>query len=368
MTSLLFKLLVSKFYKVNAGFLLLLFIALFGVMSANETVWFHTSIMYAVTGSPVLFAGILLVFSLFHLRCLLFTLGELSHPTNSFLYNLQALNKPAQVWHFTYCQAAMAAPALLYGAATAWVGITSGHVAYALVILAAQPLLCFVGGLVYYHHINATVQQPWLKVPNLKLFPNTSFYAYLLKYSVQMQKGTFIGIKIFSLLMLQFLVSLNTDSVSRENICFVLLFIISGHALVPVHYVQFVEVELPFLRNMPMLLAKRFSVFLITYAVIFIPEILFLWWNELDHIGWYTLGALYLLFITRMSFFTSLQYVRAMTTDRYTLLVFGLFFCTLILLASVSLVPFIVVESIIAALLYRKLYYAYEPSERTNKP
>ena len=116
-------------------------------------------------------------------------------------------------------------------------------------------------------------------------------------------------IKIFSMLALQLLVMLNTDKVSKENICFLILLSISAHALLPSHYVRFLETEMSFLRNLPIPLYKRLSQFTFTYLVILVPELLFLLYNEISIMSMSGILSVYLLAVTRLSLYSAIQYL-----------------------------------------------------------
>ena len=364
MKDLLFRLLVARFYRINAGFFLVILIVFFGLMSAKEVVMLHTAIMEAVTGSA-LFCGIsLCVFLLYNFKCIAFCMRELDAPESGFLYNMQGVNSTKQYLLFLQCHTANYLPFLVYGAFTVYIGVSGHNYFLAGVIGAWQLLMCLAGAYICFYKVNFTWKKPMVTLPEYNLFPRKSYSMYLVYYSLYNRKGAFIAIKIFSLLLLQFLVSLNADKVSRENICFVILFVVSAHALLPLYYSRFIEQELSYLRNMPLSLWYRYSVYVITYAIIFIPELLFLLWNEHQVMSIWVIISLYCIAVSRLCLYTSLQYFQKLNTDKYTLLVFALFFVTFMLLATVSLWPFIIAESAISVILFLILYYRFEPANR----
>ena len=309
MTQLLSTLLVSRFYKINAGFFLFLFIILFGILPGTDTLRLHTSLMIAATSSPVYALVAMVIFALYNFKCASFSYKELEKPENSFLVNLQCLSNVQQLSIFLAIHASLYFPVLVYGIITAFVGFRAAHYPCGMLILAWSLLMPLTGAYISFYKLNTTWLKPVFTLPVIRLFHKKGFYSYLLHYSLNSKKGAFIGIKIFSLLALQFMVALNAGKASRENVCFLILLCISAHALLPAYYVQFVEGELGFLRNTPLSLMKRLGLYTGTYSVIFIPELLFLIWNEHSVLPLAGIISLYLLAIARLTLYTSLQYL-----------------------------------------------------------
>jgi hypothetical protein len=359
MTQVLYKLLVNKFYKLNAGFFLFLFIVLFGIMPGADTIILHRQLMLAAVSSWAGLTIMTIVFGAYALKCVLFVLRELATPENVFIYNMQGLTNGRQLRLLFFVFTSLLSPVLIYGAITVAAGAQAGQ---ALAAGAAGILLglCATGTYILFATINGTWKQPLGGLPKVGWLPRKQFLTYLLFYSVDNKKGVFISVKIFSLLALQFMVALNADKVSKENICFLILLSIAAHALLPLYYIRFIESEMAFLRNMPLRLGARLSQLLVTYAIILLPELLFLAWNEAHVLQWHLIAALYLLAIARLMFYSVLQYLPRMTTERYTGIIFISFFVSIILLASVSLWFFVISEFALAMLLYSLLYYKYE--------
>ncbi len=362
MEQLLSRLLIEKFYKLNAGFFLVIFIALFGIMSGVDTMRLHYALMQSITSSGLYMCAGLAVFTLYNFKCTAFGLKELNQPENSFLYHMQGLPNARQLLLYLYCHSSLYLPVMVYGLITAYVGFSTGHIAAGCVMVLWQGLMCVAGAGAYFYRLNTTWKHPAFRLPSFQLIRHRGYYSYLLGHSLYARKGAVIGIKLFSLLLLQFLVSLNADKPSKENICFLIFLCISTHALLPLYYVDFVENQLGFLRNMPLPLWRRLALYLVTYAVLFIPELLFLLWNERNVLPMPVILSLYALAVSRLMLYTAAQYVPKINTNNYTGLVFAMFFATLILIASLNLWLFAVAEFTIATVLFVTLYYRYEPN------
>ncbi len=358
MIQVLYKLLVSKFYKLNAGFFLFLFIVLFGIMPGADTIVLHHGLMVAAVSSWGGLAVMAVVFGIYTLKCLSFVLQELERPENTIIYNMQGIGNTRQFILLSLVFASLLNPILLYGLITVVVGIRA-ELTLSLLLAAILLFFCATGAFLSFRVINGTWTQPLFRLPQLRWLPKKHFLTYLLFYSIDNKKGAFISIKICSLLALQFMVALNADKVSQENICFLILLSIAAHALLPLYYVRFIETEMSFLRNMPLRLSYRLAQFAVTYAIVLLPELLFLALNEGRVLQWHILLSLYLLGISRLMLYSVLQYLPKMSTDRYTGVIFVSFFVSLILLASVSLWVFIVLEFILGVMLFTSRYYKY---------
>ena len=355
------KLFIERFYKLNAGFFLALFIALFGIMSGVDTIHFHRAIMQAITGSVSFMLISFVVFAVYNLKCISFTLKELKKPENDFLYQLQTVSNARQLGLLVYCHASLYLPMAIYGLLAAYVGFVSGNPVLASLLALWQMGMCMAGALISFYQLNTTLKFPPISLPSFSIVNTISYNFYLLFHSLYSRKGAIIGIKLISLLLLQFMVVLNDDKPNKENVCFLVLLCISTHALLPVYYVDFTERQLGFMRNMPVTLLRRYMQYMITYSVIFIPELLFMLWNERNVLPLSVIFSLYGLAISRLMLYTSIQYMKHVTLDRYTLLVFVMFFVTLVLLASFNLWLFSGLEFGLSVLLFRWLYYKYEP-------
>ena len=360
LNNLFASLIVTRYYKVNAGFFLTLFIVLFGIMSGAESILLHHALMSAATSSLLYTLAAIAIFALYGYKCLSFSLKMLNLPENNFLYNMQGLSNSRQLLLLFNTIMAMYLPIMLYGSITAYIGFTENHYLTATLIFTALLFICCSSTYICFFRLNTTWKQPIFSLPTFVLSKKKKYLFFLLHYSLDNRKGAFITIKIISLSLLQFMVALNNDKPGRENICFLILLCISTHALLPLYYTRFIEHDMPLLRNLPLPLAKRYSIYIFTYALIFLPELLFLLWNESSVLPVAAILSLYTLSICRMSLFTSLQFLKKMTTDKYTSVIFVLFFVTIVLLASVN-IWFVAFSELGAALIiFATSYYSYE--------
>lgn len=360
MKGVLYKVLVTRFYKINTGFFLLFFLLLFGLLDGKSTMELHRSIMEGITSSAGFCAGAMLVWAAYNFKCIRFVMNELDAAENSFLYRLQGVDNRRQFLLLLSCHASIYMPLLVYGGVTVGLGLYEHHYVWAVFFLVFQLLMCGAGAAIYQNRMNSTWAQPFINLPSPDISRRKSFLFYLIHYSLANRKGTFIGLKVCSVLLLQAMVAANNDKLSKEAICVLIMFLISAHSLLPLYYVRFVEGELSFLRNMPILISRRFFVYVLTYAIIFLPELAFLLLNTHHVMPLQLTLSLYAVAVSQLSLYTGLQYIRGVHTDKYTMFVFVLFFINLLLLASFNLWFLFVAEAVVATGLFMGLYNGYE--------
>jgi hypothetical protein len=359
MSKVLFNVLVTRFYKINTGFFLLLFLLLFALLDGKSTMQLHHAIMSGITTVPYCTAIAMLVWAAYNFKCISFSLKQIALPENSFLFRLQSLSDKKLLYHLLSVQASLYLPLLAYACVTVVIGCREHHYFLSGIFLVWQLVMCLVAASILYRRINSTWIKPAFTLPALEISKRKHFLFYLIHYSLSNRKATFIGIKLCSLLMLQAMVAANTDHLSKEAICVLIMFLISAHSLLPMYYVGFMEKDLAFTRNLPIHISRRLLSYVITYAIIFLPELLFLLLNVHHVLPLQLTLSLYAVAVSQLTLYTALQYT-GVNTERYTSFVFALFFVTLLLLASFDLWFLFIAESVVSVALFINRYNKYE--------
>ncbi len=360
MKQVMSKVFVVQYYKINTGFFLASFILLFGLTNGKATLDLHYTLMQQITSSYAFAGGAVIVWVLYCMKCMAFCFREIKNSANSFLSALQPVADQKHYLLWLSCQSMLMLPMLGYAGATVIIGFKDGNYLLASLFTLFQLLLCIAPAYFYFHQINNTWQKPLLSLPDFSKYIRKGYYSFLLHYSLDTRKGTIAGLKIFSLLLLQAMVIANKYEVNKESVCVLMMFLISAHALLPQYYTRFVEYDMAIMRNLPILLPKRFLLYVFTYAVLFLPELLFLLLNGHHSLPVQLTLSLYAVGISQLSLFTAFRYFGKMNTERYTLIVFGFFFVSLLVLASFNLWLLFLSESIAASILFRFFYPGYE--------
>jgi hypothetical protein len=360
MNRVLTKGIVAQFYKINTGFFLVLFLLLFGLLNGEATIDLHRFLMINITSDYRFLIGAMVLWLLYNIKCTLYVHNELRNPASAYLFTMQSLSNTRQFLLWFACHIKLLLPTIVYTCVTVSIGINNGNLFFAGLFLIFQLLLCVASALLYHNTINSTWKQLLPPPPRIMQGVKKQPYTFLLHYSLHMRKGTFIALKILSLLLLKGMIAANDVEINKESIAVLMMFLISAHSLMPVYFVQFAETRLAFIRNMPI---RKYAIFLtatLTYAVIFLPEILFLYLNSNHALPTHIMLELYAVAISQLLMYTSLRYVPHLTTDKYTLAVLALFFGTLLFLASFNLLLLCGAELALSITLFLAFYDNFE--------
>ncbi len=360
MTAVLNKTFVVQFYRINAGFFLVLFIVLFGLLSGWETIRLHYGIMQGITSSMAYMAAATLVWVAYGFKCVAFCIRTINNPSSSFVFTMQALTDRQQFRAWAWVASMLLMPVLVYGCIAVLVGIVNGNVLISMLFVIVQLVLPALLAKMCMRQVNGTWSGPAVILPNFNI-GQKHFLFVLLNYSLSEKKMTFILLKVLSLLLLHALMSVfGALCLDREGIAFIIMFIASSHALLALYYVRFMEERMAFLRNLPLPLIRLFSLYLFTYGIIFLPELCFLLLNGYISLLLQLFVSLYLVSVSQLYLYTSLQYLPGMTTDRYTGTVLVFFFMSLLFLASFNLWLLFAVEMLAATAIFWRNYYRFE--------
>ena len=129
----------------------------------------------------------------------------------------------------------------------------------------------------------------------------------MLLYTLEYRKVTVAIIKVCSLLLLQVMVAINGEKLQPEGTYFFLLIMITAHAMLPYYYVTFTESQC-WLRNMPIPTFRRMLYYALTYAVLFLPELIFLLVHVHSLLSPLQMLSLYALMVAVLCWYTGALY------------------------------------------------------------
>jgi hypothetical protein len=351
---------IKSFYEKNAAFFLLLILGMFGIMSAADTVYFHLSLMRSIATAPLACAIFMLVCLLYTHKCLAHATDKATAWEHDFLRELRVINDAQQVRLYLNVGCAIYLPMLVYATGVTFVCLQQGSYATACVVVGGQLVSIAAIPYLIWRAVNKAATSSFFNgLPRLPSLPSSA-YSFTFQYLWVRKRGSVLGIKVFSLALLQFLVLLNSTGIQKENFCFVTLLSTSAHALLPYYIVRFWETELGFVRALPIQLVKKVSYWAVAYAVLLLPELAFMLLNNPNQVPKSTLCAYYALELSSLLLLTALQYIPKMTFNTYSGVVFVLFFVPLMVLTSVSAWLYSAAVLAIAAILFHCYYPRYE--------
>lgn len=358
--NILSKLFVARFYAINTGFFLFLFLLLFGVVQGGALISYHLSLMEFILSSPTSTIIAFAIWLAYNYKCLAFIHSIIRNPANHFLNCLQCHRKRTLVFLIAATHLLLYLPVLLYSACVFVLGV------HKQLYWASFFVACFQFGVIVFStfSIYQAFLYPWQRLfpwrISMSWKPRKTFFSLLLWFTYHERKRTLLLLKIVSVLLLFIPLELNKDNFQFSDFALVFQICIASHAMIAYYYVQFIETKMRWLRNMPRSPIQFFALYASTFFVILIPEMVYL----LKHASLLsqTTNALSLIlfFISQLLLYTALQYQRGMNMPEYTLQVF------VICLASAFTMPLKqfaligTVEFVIALSLFWELYPMYE--------
>ena len=189
------------------------------------------------------------------------------------------------------------------------------------------------------------------------------FFLLLLYYFGYEKKILFLTLKTMSLVLLFIVLDLNKNSYNNDSFILFYLLILLVHSVFPFLAVEFLEKRFSFYRNLPFRLSQHAMVYLVTYLIILIPEFLYLLLNGWGIIPIATIFSFYGVAVATLYLLTSIQYSDAMNRNEFVKAVFVLFFVTSFALHAQQFLLWMIIQFIIAIILFWNGFYKYENSE-----
>ncbi|MTI30512.1 hypothetical protein [Xanthovirga aplysinae] len=360
MLKVLLKTIGYQFYKVNGGFFLFLFLLLFGIVSPNVIVSYHFSIMQGVVSSPEVLALALIVWFLYGIKCLNFTLKAFDQPENIFLYNLIGLAVGRKNLILLFSQVFIYLPVLIYIILILGLAVYMGETGAFLIVL-TYTMLFFTGSILIYNKklINHNIiKNSFVLNTPIKISRKPSFL-YLIFFTLHEKKLTFFGLKLFSFLILYLSTIASKEDLQGGLFLILYLLIALAHCILVFYYQQFMEIQMAFSRNLPISKLKRFFLYPLTYLLIFSPELTHMLTNSSTLIEWEVLLVSYMIGITQLTFLTSILYFKDLQMKKYIRIVFAIYILSVFLALSAKYL-LIFLPLVLAVIIFYRNYDNYQ--------
>lgn len=358
MWQVLDKLFVRSFYKANTGFFLFFFFLFFGSVQGGSLVSYHLSLMNGILGSSITLLVVLVCWLFYHVKCTAFFLRIINNEEGKFLLNLQAVQSPQQWLYFLLLYLLVYAPALVYSLVLVWVGYAKGAIFSATVILLFQALsIVFFTGVVHYrlNHWLQKMEWPVMRLPLQKRF---CFYVFF--YFMHQRKNLLLLVKLFSLSLLYIVLVWNRGAYDNDGFLQFYLVLLLAHAALPYFAVQFLEKDFAVSRNLPLSLGKRFLAFLLPFFLFLLPECLYIL-LQADAFSISQRLAYCFNLLANLWLLTAFLYSEAQRKEEYLKATFAVVFLSIFLLHVQAFWPWIVVQFVIATILFVSGYNKFEP-------
>jgi hypothetical protein len=359
LTKVLLKVFASSFYQVHAGILFFVFFVMVGTVPGNMLITYHTSLMLAMTNSPMMLLLVIGVWLLYILKSWHYIIGQFYAPDKQFLfYSSTSLSRSAQRKSWYYVQAVILAPVIIYALLAVLVGVSHHYYILPLVILVFLTAMIWCSALLYVRMVNRLVdgsnQSLLLKLSGKWRKPYFSLYIY---HIFDSKKVPYLITKGLSWLIISGVFYLFADVKTDLRVAGIaILAVITAHVVLIFEERRFEETLLSFSRNLPYSRYKLFLNFIGVYFFLLLPEGVWLFSR------FQPLMAVELL-LAGLSFallFHCLLYWFGLDMDKYLQWILGLFMVLFWIIMFHLLWLLIPLNLVVAYLFFYNNYYRYQ--------
>ncbi|GAB3711676.1 hypothetical protein GCM10027592_49480 [Spirosoma flavus] len=311
MLTFLNRIFVGPFYARNAGTFLVLILLAFGFLSGRE----HKALITAALGSPFLLGLVFVLWGLYLLKTISFIWQELTAPEHLFLQTFWLVPTPTRGLLWLAIQAALLAPVLGYAGWMLQIATFyqkwDSLAAICIYVMGLNVVGAWLNDYRLRHPNPDTLRLPTLRI---KLPYELFFPTYWLRH----EPLSLVLTKAFSGLLLAGVCRLYpTDDYDQRLLLIGLLMAVLGHAQVSGQVKEFEQKYLLILPNLPLSWRQRFARYVLTYGLIWLPELLILLRNCPTEVSVYYVVALWLTGWGWLMTMHSLSYGQTILPDRW---------------------------------------------------
>jgi len=199
--TILQKVLVNYFYKVNAGLFAFAFFVLFGL--PYSPLAFHYSLITGIVQSPAFLAIVMLIWLLYNLKCGDYIIKQLQHPEQSFLFCVNALPGRKLYWYNVYVQVFVYLPVLFYSVAVVVIALKKYEYVCAALVILFNAIIVFATPALYMLALQQKKFSTGRSVfPSFRLAIRKPYFLFPLYFLLGERKQMVLVTKVFSLLFL----------------------------------------------------------------------------------------------------------------------------------------------------------------------
>jgi len=362
--TILQKVLVNYFYKVNTGFFLFVFYVLFGLPQNVKE--FHLSLIYGVIKNPSMLLLVMGAWVLYNIKCTDYIIKQLKQPQQQFLYCLYNLPAAAMYTYFLYVQLMVYLPVLLYAIFVAAIALQKGYTAPAIETILFTAAITSLTPLIYTRVLqHRPFIQGMFKLPRMFAGLQKPLFSLPLYHIWYNRKQMLFITKTFSLLLLYAFIKLYGPEhydIRPALLCFMLVAAVNSTTIFEMKIFEdyFLQIQ----RNFAFTIVNRFANTLLTYAILLLPELLFIWKGYPLYFTVFDYLQLLLLSVGLLALFKAVLLTDDMKMDSFMRIVFfiliALFF---IILYNPGILLGVVLLSVSFGI-YASYYYGFEKKYR----
>jgi hypothetical protein len=354
------KVFTKEFYRLNAGFFLVIITLTFGFMSGVE----HKALAEFFIASPVVLMIPVTIWTIYAIKILNFNRQQLLRAENRFLHDMALLPPLTQWMAFASSLFSQLLPAMLYGAFLVLMALKHSMLLPVLEIVGALSLLLFLSIIFVIEQVNNPSRE--IKLTSLKKFLDHRFTKSIIQFYIEWmlrrEPALLIGTKIFAGLLIFAVTQLyRGEAYDWRLLAMGIALAFSGNFMMIAQLHRFENFHFAFLRNIPFSPRQRFTLFIVVFSILCIPEIIILLRNFPDQLHWrHAVESLFFGMSIGIIFY-SVHFINAFHEKDFTRFIFAAVIgWVLLVLFSVPIHWLTIINAACGAWIYRKHFYVFE--------
>jgi len=356
LANVLLNVFANGFYPAHAGMLGFGLFVMFGMVEPGQLLNYHKTLMLAFIGSPLMMLIVFLGWLLYTVKCWHYVAGQVFALHQQFLfYSSSSYQNPKQFNSWFILHAALGMPFIIYGVIAVGVGVKHHFYLGSLVILVYLLLLIAISALFYMRLVNKLIdgssQSLLLKLTKTWKKPYFSLYVYHVFDKLKVKYLITKGISYLIIIGVFLMFADVSHDIRVAGIA--LLALAVGHAVLIFDERQFEETFLIFSRGLPYSRLKLFASFLAVYAILLLPEAvwLFVRFSPVMALGLFAFG------LSLTLLFDSLLYKFGLNMEKYMTWVLGLFMVLFWVVMFKLIWPLVILNLLFAYFTFYRNYY-----------
>ncbi|AYB33447.1 hypothetical protein [Chryseolinea soli] len=371
LTRVLTKIFVKGFYRVHAGLLLFFFVTLltygFFINVLNEThltpadrILNNLILVLTLLSSPLMVIVVFVAWFFYTVKSWDYVLGQMTTPANEFLYySSTAMPRRGQAGSWFVVQLLISVPMIVYALFSIVVGAVYHYYLVPVIIVLYIVLLSGVSAGLYAYVINRRIRSQkgsWLS--GLVRGWDKPFFSLFLYAVMDKLKVAFVVTKLLSALAIiggfHILTDVREDTRAAGMVT---LGMVMAHALLLYQSYRFEHTALRFSLNFPYRKIQVYVSWGLTYALLTLPEILWLFTRFEAGLAW----GLLLFHVSAGLLVRSILYRTALDMKKFIYAVFYFFILSFAAIVLKLLCPLVIVTLATSWIVFQKYYYKQTP-------
>jgi hypothetical protein len=357
--TILNKIIVREFYRLNAGFFLLIITLTFGFMSGIE----HKALAEMFVSSWQLLLIPFFVWAIYLIKIINFNTQRLELSENSFVFELQMLNVRDRFTSSLVAIMNQFVPAIAYAGFLILTAIKNGFYLSVIQLVASVLLLVTLGAVAFLYKIKNPHRE--IRVTFLKKFFDYKFTKslpqFFIEWVLRREPLLSVATKVFSC-MLIFAVSrlYLAEAYDHRLMGMAVVIVFAANMMIINQLHRFENSYFIQLRGLSFTLIRRMAIVILVLVLLSIPEFIFLYRFFPDNLIFADYGLMIFLGLSLQLLFYSVIFIN-LHSENFSRMIFGIIILTVFLiLCEVHLILLTLGSFAAATLIYHRFYYRFE--------